>query len=440
MMRLLLILLVLASPRLLAAEPLPEPLTLDAALEQASRPNHYEILLAEAERQKSAAEAEAQRAENELTLDLEGRWRKVGLSDNSPLTDDDDSLAGLYLRKPLYDFGRSAAADALAEQKLRLSELQKQWRIRQRELKIVELYYQVLDADNEFLRHNEELAIGFIRYDRMRENRDLGLASDIDVEEKLAAYELIRQNRYRSENRQRLTRQLLAEALGYPDSPPDELAVPEIDTERSLPEVDVLMKQAMRSSPRIGISRQQVQIARQAIRQAEKEDRPQLDAELEVAKHFRDNSTRDNWRASIYFDVPLYRASSADARLRKARAAHRKALAELDRTRSELRVEILKLWQQLRQSRLRLQGALAAQEYRDLYLDRSRADYELEFKSDLGDAMVQFSDARWKVWRARFDFDLAWRKLETLVGADLETLAGDSAAKPDTAPPGDANG
>ncbi len=435
MMRVPLFSLLLAAAPLFAAEPLPEPLTLEAALAQADMPDHYEVLLAEAEREKRRAEADSVAAERGLSVDLEGRWRKVGLSDNSPLSDDDDSLAGLYLRKPLYDFGRTAAAEATAEQKLRLSELQKRWQIEQRALKIVELYYQVLDADNEYLRHNEELAIGFIRYDRTRENRDLGLASDIEVEEKLAAYELIRQNRYRSENRQRFTRQLLAEALGHPDSPPDELAVPDIDTERPLPDANLLIEKALQNSPRIGIGQQLVAIARQAIRQAEKADSPSLDAELEVAKHFRDNSTRDDWRASIYFDVPLYSGPSSDARLRLARAEHRRALAELQRTRSELRVEVLKLWQALRQSRLRLRGALAAQEYRDLYLDRSRADYELEFQSDLGDAMVQYSDARWKVWRARFDFDLAWRKLEALVGLPLETLAGEAGD-----PSGDANG
>ena len=429
MMRLLLSGL-LAPSLLLAAESLPEPLTLEAALEQASKPGHYGFMLAEAERQKRMAEVEAVAGERGLTIDLEGRWRRVGLSDNSPQTDDDDSLAGLYLRKPLYDFGRSAAAEAAAALGLQLAELQQRWRIEQRRLKIVELYYQVLDADNEYLRHNEELAIGFIRYDRMRENRELGLASDIDVEEKLAAYELIRQNRYRSENRQRLTRQLLAEALGYPDAPPDELVVPDIDTDRKLPDAELLMQKALQNSPRIGISQHKILIARQAIRQAERSDSPTLDAEIEVAKHFRDNSTRDDWRASIYFDVPLYAGRARDARLQLARAQHQRALAELQRVRSELRIEVLKLWQTLRQSRLRLQGALAAQEYRDLYLDRSRADYELEFKSDLGDAMVQFSDARWKVWRARFDFDLAWRKLEMLVGLPLETLTGEAGEEP----------
>ncbi len=426
MMRLLLSCLLLTPSLLPAAQTLPEPLTLEVALQQAARADHFEILLAEAEREQRQAEADAVAAERGLTLDLEGRWRKVGLSDNSPLTDDDDSLAGLYLRKPLYDFGRSAAAEATAAQKLELSELQRRWRIQQRQLKIVELYYQVLDADNEYLRHNEELAIGFIRYDRMRENRELGLASDIEVEEKLAAYELIRQNRYRSENRQRLTRQLLAEALGYPDSPPDELAVPDIDVDRPLPEPDVLTLKALENSLRMRIGQKRVDISRHAIRQAEKADSPSLDAELEVARHFRENSPRDDWRASVYFELPLYAGSAADARVRVARAQHRRALAELQRERSRLRIEVLELWQALRQSRLRLQGALAAQEYRDLYLDRSRADYELEFKSDLGDAMVQFSDARWKVWRARFDFDLAWRKLEALVGQPLQSLTGET--------------
>ncbi len=432
MKRLLLVLLLLPLSSL-AAAPLPEPLTLDAALAQASNPEHFEWQLSEAERLKHAAEADAVRAEQGITLDLEGRWRKVGLSDNSPLTDDRDNLAGLYLRKHLYDFGRSAAAEEVADLRLRLSELEQSSRIEQRKLKIVELYYQVLDADNEYLRHNEELAVGFIRYDRMRENRDLGLASDIEVEERLASYERIRQNRYRSENRQRLTRQLLAEALGYPDSPPDELAVPEIDTEGPVPEVERLMDSALRNSLRLAIKRQQVAIAMQRIRQAEKTNSPSLDAELEVAKHFRDNSTRDDWRASIYFAVPLYRGEISDARMRQARAEHMRALAELRQARAEVRVEVLKLWQELRQSRLRLQGALALKEYRELYLDRSRADYELEFKSDLGDAMVQFSDARWKVWRARFDYDLARRKLEAIVGVPLKALAQEKTA-------GDANG
>ena len=55
-------------------------------------------------------------------------------------------------------------------------------------------------------------------------------------------------------------------------------------------------------------------------------------------------------------------------------------------------------------------------DYRDLYLDRSRALYELEVTSDLGDAMVKLSDAQ--LFKAQTVFELAinWAKLDALVG------------------------
>ncbi len=55
-------------------------------------------------------------------------------------------------------------------------------------------------------------------------------------------------------------------------------------------------------------------------------------------------------------------------------------------------------------------------DYRDLYLDRSRALYELEVTSDLGDAMVKLSDAQ--LFKAQTVFELAINraKLDALVG------------------------
>jgi len=51
-------------------------------------------------------------------------------------------------------------------------------------------------------------------------------------------------------------------------------------------------------------------------------------------------------------------------------------------------------------------------------LDKSRAEYELEFQTNLGDSMVQFSDSRMKAYRARFALEMAWRKLEMLLGRE----------------------
>jgi hypothetical protein len=58
-------------------------------------------------------------------------------------------------------------------------------------------------------------------------------------------------------------------------------------------------------------------------------------------------------------------------------------------------------------------------DYRDLYLDRSRALYEMEVKTDLGDSMVEVSEARLKFARAKFTTALTWARLDALLGNEV---------------------
>ncbi len=405
-----------------AAE-LPQPLTLDAALNYVNSEQHFQLLSAQYRLQQVEAEADNALAGNDLEVKLAGHLREVGVSDL--VTDlglperDDDSKLSLFVRKPLYDFGKSATRDELGQLNADLARLQQVYLLEQRELSIVDKFFAVLNADNEFLRHNEDLAIGFIRWDRARENQELGLTSEIEVIEKQTAYEVIRQNRYQAENMQRLTRILLAEELGFPDSPPSEVAVPELrQNYRIGDDVDTLVAQAFQHSLQMQIQQKKLQISAKQLELAEHSIGPKLEAELEFSDYAREGRTRDDWRASIYFDVPLYSGSRKNSAIDIAQARHQQVLLEIQQLQSELRVEVLQLWQAIRQNALKVEGELINQEYRDMYLDRSRAEYELEFKTDLGDAMVQFSDSRMKAYRARFALELAWRKLEKLVGPE----------------------
>lgn len=58
-------------------------------------------------------------------------------------------------------------------------------------------------------------------------------------------------------------------------------------------------------------------------------------------------------------------------------------------------------------------------DYRDLYLERSRALYELEVTSDLGDAMVQLSEAQLFKAQTFFELAVAWAKLDSLLGSSM---------------------
>jgi len=70
-------------------------------------------------------------------------------------------------------------------------------------------------------------------------------------------------------------------------------------------------------------------------------------------------------------------------------------------------------------------AARAFGDYRALYLDRSRARYEQEMQTDLGDAMVELSEARLRSARVRFERAMAWARLRALGGAPAEALSAD---------------
>ena len=80
---LLLLLAILPGP-LLCADPLPEPLTLEAALSSANNPAHFELLDIDQRLQALRAEMGITSGYQDFRLDLTGRIREVGLSDEAP--------------------------------------------------------------------------------------------------------------------------------------------------------------------------------------------------------------------------------------------------------------------------------------------------------------------------------------------------------------------
>ncbi|MGD2173451.1 MAG: TolC family protein, partial [Gammaproteobacteria bacterium] len=328
------------------AAALPEPLTLDAALETAQNPAHYELV--ELDQQMQVVAGELGIEENYgFNLDLRGRLAKVGPSDYAPDTPDDDSAAQLVLSKPIYDFGlRDSREDYLALQ-LQALESQKQLLIERRRLKIMERYFEVLNADNEFLAENEAMAIGYIRYDNAREDFEMGLVSQSEVLRLQATYETIRQQREQAMHRQRLNRAMLAEAMGYPEQIPSSLEIPSIDTGRKIPEnFDGLLERALTNSLEARLANTNARVAQAAIGIAEDSDNARLDLELEVATYARDSRLRDDWRAVLLFDIPLYSGASPE-KVNLAQARHRLALANQQQLESQLRLEVLELWQRI---------------------------------------------------------------------------------------------
>ena len=401
---------------------LPEPLTLSVALEQAANPRHFEVVEINQRLQNMAAQLGIERGNQDFSIDLTGRLRQVGLSDAAIGEDDGgDNAASLILNKPIYDFGLQDSREHRYELRIEALEQQRQLLIERRRLDILAKYIDVLNADNRYLSENEALAIAFIRFDNARQDQELGSVAEVDVLRLQSEYEIVRSRRHLAQQGQRLTRSILAEAMGYPGELSERLEFPgDIDARSFDASIDELMARALEHSLEARVAVANTRAAQAAMQIAESTDGPSLELELEVSTYERETRTRDDWRAGLYIEIPLYRGSSGAQQL-QASSHYQRVLAEQQQTQSQLRIEVLKLWQQLQQLALEIQGRNIEQEFRDLDLDRSRAEYELEFKTNLGDAMVNYSRSNEARLRTLYAYELAYQRLAALVGEDFLT-------------------
>ncbi|MDH5778610.1 MAG: TolC family protein [Gammaproteobacteria bacterium] len=408
---------------------LPEPLTLDYALSLSSEATpRIQIYQADID----AAKAGLKHAESLTGFNsaLEARANWIDPADSAPDQTSDDHRFALTASQTLYDFGRSNAAESSARFKLEASRLQYLDANQKRRIEIMRRYFDVILADLQFYRYNEEMATTFISMNRTQDRRELGQASDIDVLEKRVESQRIRHLRYQSQNEQRRTRALLAVAINRPSQLSKELARPQLEEINwKLAEVEDYQQQAQLNNPALKASQLRVSAAEQKVKEARARYNPSLKGRVEAYTYSRDRSSYDNWRAGITLEVPLTTGGESDAGIAQAQSLLYREQAHHQQTQLALSRAILETWLEIDALRFKLDEMKANSEYRELYLDRSRALYEMEVKTDLGDAMVRVSEAERNLLTVEYNMAIAWARLAALTGQDKPLI------KPNTQKP-----
>ncbi len=399
---------------------LPVPLTLEFSLGLASV-DHPELQIEVAELARAKAEQRRVDAETAVNVTLFGRLRWVD-SPPSPVIQEsrDDHLIRLSLEKSLYDFGRSTAKEniTLAERNQRaLIYLDAFARHR---ISIMAAFFDVLLADQAYARDTEEMSMTFVNSDRARERNELGQLSDIKLMETRSLFQASRLRQARSEAAQRTTRARLADLLNYPGQLSEVLSIPQLSfTARKFPDdVNDWFTELEQNNPQLRALMAQQASAKAQLSLARADNNPVLLGRLEVSEFTRTFGGNDNWRAGISLDVPLFDGGRSAALQARSRAELRKVTASLEQQRRVLRQELLDTWSELHTLQVEKQSLASDQEYRDLYLDLRRAEYELEVASDLGDAMVSMSALRYRVMQADFATALAWARIDALLGQE----------------------
>jgi outer membrane protein TolC len=399
-----------------ATAPLPSPLTLEQALALAEE-THPDLDRAQARLQ--AARAGLDQAES-----TSGTRAFVDLTPQAVLPstrpDDDlvnDSRARILLSKRLYDFGRTASLSEAARADIAARELSLLDTRQARRLDILARYLDVLLVDLRYAVDNEAMAHQYVNFDKSRERHRLGQISDIELLELEQRYQEAFILRTRSQKRQAQTRLQLAIALNRPDELPAALVLPPFPgNERALPEHKAVLEMVLQKNPGLVALRQETEAARAQVTAERARSYPVLSAEGEAARYVRDLPSRDDLRATLNLRIPLTQGGEDQAAIALALARLYEQEARLRRAELDLRQTVLDLVQDLESLKIERNAARLRTSYRDLYLDRSRALYELEVKSDLGDAMTRVTEAQWLAAQVEFRLALTWARLDALTG------------------------
>ncbi|AOU97034.1 hypothetical protein BI364_02565 [Acidihalobacter yilgarnensis] len=404
------------------AEPaLPTPLSLEVAWSLASAA-HPDRAMEQAAYARAQAEVRRAHAASNPRLDARLDARYINPPPNSPYPEHNDSNAALILSQPIYDFGRTRSRAQAAEADVEAAFHVKAEAVARQRLEIMRRFFDVLLADQHFAEANEAMAVAYVNFDRARDRNKLGQLSDIELLAREEAYQASRSRRHADEAAQRATRALLAGAIGTPDVLPEQLLPPKLEgINRKPPDYDVLLMQAMRQNPALIALRARVKHALATLAERRAEGNPRLGLELRATRYARDFGTRDPFSAGLVLEVPLYSGDRVDADSALANAEVARTQAMLGRYEYRLRQAVLETWQRLLTLDAQAQALAVQTDYRDLYLDRSRALYDLQLKTDLGDAMVQQSATRTRALANRYQRALAWETLALLTGdAGLE--------------------
>lgn len=390
------------------------PLTLDEVLATVDAP-HPDLAFAESNLAVSLAEREQTSSRRDFNLFIDGSLRsgkKLGEEWAA------DNIGRIVARKSLLDFGRTeqsiAAADMeVAAQRTALLEVRAARRI-----DLMARFFDVLLADLQYTADNEFMTVAFLMWDNARERFAMGQVTQPQLLELEARFQDTRERRTTSSQKQRTSRQKLANAMNRPGNLPSELAEPVLpDNEQAVLDYETLLPRVLEQNPALQGLNAQINASGARIAAIRSERHPTLDAEVLGAAFSRGLATRDQISAGLIFNVPLYQGRRIDARVAREYAIRERLLAQREKLKLELSETILDTLNEIEGLRGSSRPAAEKQiEYRDWALERARAEYELEMKTNLGTSLAETQTALLRRKRVEYQLALALARLAALAG------------------------
>ncbi len=397
-------------------------LTLDQAMAAADA-HHPDVAVVESDVASAKADLTAADARRDLTVTVEGVLRQGRASTGNDEWRADNS-GRIVARKNIYDFSRTQSVVDAAQSALDARELELLSSRDQQRLAIMARYFDVLNVDHQYAADNELMAVAYVSFDNARDRMALGQLSRVDVAVLEARYQDIREKRNANLSLQRSTRSALANAMNQPRVLASDLAEPELaENDVAVPDYEDLLPILFKYNRTWLAQQAELTASQQRLAALRHETSPSLDAEVEAGEYSRNATTRNNVSAGLVLTWPIYQGRRVDARIAKEQAQFQKLQAISAGLEMRLSQSLLDTLLEIEQLRKSARPAAKQQiNYRDVALDRSRAEYELELKTNLGDSMAQTMFAQQRARAVEYQLALSMAKLSALLSKPVNEL------------------
>jgi outer membrane protein TolC len=405
----------ITSPVQAATEPLPNPFTLDDALNWSlSADPHF--VRQQALQQINRAQQEATSAQQGLSLGFVGR-----LGQREFLNERQDyHLAALQFSAPLYDFGRTQHVLAALAIESEADEHLRHYQTLQYRLTLMQRVFDVLLADLNYRVKNEAMAIAFVTLDKVEEDFALERVSELKLTESQRDYQTAFLARQQAQLMMRQSRLRLGNALGLGATIVPRVDVPrEIQLPLTLDTLDAYQQRLEQHNPLLRALDKQSSAQQQRVDVARSGLKPTIRADAKVGQLSSYPQTREGrWEAGVTFELPLYDSGLTRANVDKAMANVMIAQAERDYQAQLLRDQLTQLYFELSLLSVEDQLLTAKQNFASVNFDVARAMYENELQADFGSSLVEVSQSDYDELAFRFRKVLLWSQLNLLLGAE----------------------
>ncbi|RMH81202.1 MAG: TolC family protein [Acidobacteria bacterium] len=304
----------------------------------------------------------------------------------------------------LYEFQKTKSRIEISKIKRALAQLMMEQLKKDIQLRIIKLFAQAHVYKKLAEVKREEMAVAFVRFDRARERKELGLATDYEVAHLESIY---REKRMELMKAQHLYNQSLLEikrtvGLSY-EVTIDLSPIPLTSVERD--KFKELMELALKENTNLRMKDLEIKAYDEDLRMVGQTLSPSVSLKL---------STN---RSGLEISTPIFDTSKG-YRIDYLLSLRRSAEVERRRLEDDIKLIFFNAPYELEYLKAKLEYARSRDRFMEENLMLRRSEYELELAFDLGNAMAEKSEAERQLLEAIYGITLFWAQLYNLAGKD----------------------